>query len=1298
MQDAFSVPDDLYHCLWKWVQEFADESNVLLSTLASCLPNATTNVINNVADFAEFWYPLYIDFLLDLPIIDPYSERCRFIEQCRIHFARNPGALKLIDDFEANYTPDKALFYYSCEGFIYRLVNRALRQQAIGGIMSFRFLLHDIRDQLRLEYKMFIIATEEDDFPMTFFRGQRMSLDELNKLQKKHRAGTLITTNSYFSTTMNRDIARKFAGQSTEGMVSVLFEVATQIKNSDTNQRKPFAFIGSHSKFGADELEVLFSIGSFFKINKIFYDESDAVWIVQVIFIDDDDTSLEITKDYRTLRACSLEAMIVKVGNLLADHPQQGIPVATAFYNMITALKFSEILTAACYTGLGWLALKEENLTSAIELQRTALKNYEGLTESEDGNLTHLRIMCYNCIGTAYRLMKEYHEALKYFLEAQKLIYKIPIDKYAMYNGYRNITAVNIASIYKLMNDVDRAWDTYKKMLAHEMNSCVSFHGHTYLTIAQAGLREAQIAHNTDEYERCSLSWKAFLDVSLTSMSSNYRRSIVSGVLLLGFEYANNEQTRTMAIDYFKKIITTSQKYVNVTRDDRLIVLQCHNQVSRLYTKKRDYDHALNHALEALQMCNGDDLTDITECYESMAQIYEQRLLDRKDDLTPEDINRIIISNNPFASLFNSTEITACTLITFNYSEFAFGQFLINKINPALLQDTDRKRQLVYCLLKIAALTQMQGYKEEEQAKIGDDDLLRKRAQEHAVRARQLIHKSSELLKDNPSVQRICANNLAYIECNFEPIIEYYSQNLKLAQQKENTSCIGEDAFCYIAHLYGRKTNVNEEHQWYKCAVEYFQDNGHICEHTVVCFYKLAHFYEKHNNFVSAIDIYQSLICYLLKYKPPFFLRTSIEPIVMNLVQYFKEKDETERAIAILQQLVQLILTEPADDKYKIDEQFKKIIAKCNDEVVLVIQAYSAYLEVMLRHKSVLSDSYIRAVEPAFYEAISVYQTHGNYRKAIEACQQFVKLLVSAKTDRSTTGAAFKRLALDFESLSLFEIALKMYTYLGKFIIEYQNIEDLVLAGLVISRCKFLKQKDAVISDDTHQMLVHLMIFYHNNADPQFVLYDYLKTMKKNYERHSATGIYMSLLEFCLKHRSENYNRYMTINVAALKNRPKELIAFVTTNRINYKELILAFFEQYGNKITVTHTSNQSVPDFKTNAEEWLWSEQDAGDVYWSQLLCYLLEWQSKDDECLASCYMKMDDMNEAASIFDTELYGDPALKFSPNACRRYLHYVYPQTLSDQRINLERRYHDHFLIEYNDSFSDRVSYEVLPIE
>src|SRR5262249_2432855 len=150
-----------------------------------------------------------------------------------------------------------------------------------------------------------------------------------------------------------------------------------------------FAYIGSHSQLGDAETEVLFSIGSFFKINKIFYNESDSLWIIQVTFIDDDDVSLEITKDYRTLRTSSLEEIMVKIGNLLADHPRRGIPAATAFYNMIMTLKFSETLTAACYTGLGWLALKEKNLTLAIELQHTALNNYERLAEAEGANLNH---------------------------------------------------------------------------------------------------------------------------------------------------------------------------------------------------------------------------------------------------------------------------------------------------------------------------------------------------------------------------------------------------------------------------------------------------------------------------------------------------------------------------------------------------------------------------------------------------------------------------------------------------------------------------------------------------------------------------------------------------------------------------------------------------------------------------------------------------------------------------------------------------------------------------------------------
>ena len=404
-------------------------------------------------------------------------------------------------------------------------------------------------------------------------------------------------------------------------------------------------------------------------------------------------------------------------------------------------------------------------------------------------------------------------------------------------------------------------------------------------------------------------------------------------------------------------------------------------------------------------------------------------------------------------------------------------------------------------------------------------------------------------------------------------------------------------------------------------------------------FFKLAHFYEKHNNFGSAIDVYESLVRYLLKYQPHCFLRTSIEPIVMKLVQHFKKKSEPARAITILRQLTQLTLTEPADDKCQIDEQFKKIIKNCDGEIVLVTQAYLVYLEVILRHKFLPPNSYICAIKPAFYEAISVYQTRGSYQKATETCQQFVELLINSKTDRSTTEAGFKRLALDFDALSTLETAFHMYTYLGKFIIKHRNIDDLVLSGFVITRCKFLKQKDAIISDDTQQMLMDLMKFYHNAAEPKFVLNDYLKTTKGNYERSSATGVYISLLEFCLKHRSEHHNQYIKAMVATLIDQPKVLISFITTNCINYKELILALFERYGNRIVATYISEQPTVNFETSACRWLSEKEVLNDAYWNQLFYYLFEWQSQYDAYLASCYLKMDDMNAAASIFDMELY-----------------------------------------------------------
>lgn len=52
------------------------------------------------------------------------------------------------------------------------------------------------------------------------------------------------------------------------------------------------------------------------------------------------------------------------------------------------------------------------------------------------------------------------------------------------------------------MDEIDLARKSHKKILAYEMGSSTRFHGHTYLTIAQADLYKAKLNDDQHEYDR----------------------------------------------------------------------------------------------------------------------------------------------------------------------------------------------------------------------------------------------------------------------------------------------------------------------------------------------------------------------------------------------------------------------------------------------------------------------------------------------------------------------------------------------------------------------------------------------------------------------------------------------------------------------------------------------------------------------------------------------------------------------------------------------------------------------------
>ena len=186
--------------------------------------------------------------------------------------------LKIIDEFQQNYSSNKALRWFSSCSVIYKVLDGALKTQDINTIFLFRYFINDLHQQIsKYQCKEF----------MKVYRSQLVSDDEINRLQGS--LGSFISINMFFSTTLDVNIAFQLlqeCGHSND-YHRVLFRI-----NADPQvmRTKPFADISKQSGF-PEQREVLFAIGSIFRITNIQQND-DQIWIVLMTLCGDDDPGL----------------------------------------------------------------------------------------------------------------------------------------------------------------------------------------------------------------------------------------------------------------------------------------------------------------------------------------------------------------------------------------------------------------------------------------------------------------------------------------------------------------------------------------------------------------------------------------------------------------------------------------------------------------------------------------------------------------------------------------------------------------------------------------------------------------------------------------------------------------------------------------------------------------------------------------------------------------------------------------------------------------------------------------------
>ncbi|CAF3856915.1 unnamed protein product [Rotaria sp. Silwood1] len=306
-----------------------------------------------------------IDCLLRLKYTK--TDKKELIRLCKQQYEGNSDELSNLLEFSQDYSPNNVLWWYTRESFFYKTLNAALRTQDIHLIFLFRAYISDIHHQLK---------NHQAKNSLRVYRSQMISSDELNTLQQC--CGQFISVNSFFSTSTDYQHALSFLNVpgGTDNLEPVLFEIDANPKMVTT---KPFAEISAYSEF-SDESEVLFMLGSIFRLKSVNHNSNDQVWVISMTLCSENEHELKHVLIDMKQQLGSGETNLHTFGKLLWEMGKPDL-AEKYFIRMIEQLPPNDPLLVDLYQDLGKLASYAGDLDKSMEWRQKAiaLKNPNAL-------------------------------------------------------------------------------------------------------------------------------------------------------------------------------------------------------------------------------------------------------------------------------------------------------------------------------------------------------------------------------------------------------------------------------------------------------------------------------------------------------------------------------------------------------------------------------------------------------------------------------------------------------------------------------------------------------------------------------------------------------------------------------------------------------------------------------------------------------------------------------------------------------------------------------------------------------
>ena len=192
-----------------------------------------------------------------------------------------------MDEFEQDYCPEKAIWWYTQDSFLFHVLNRSFWLLEADVIGNMGFFMRDPHRRIQeLHSKQFRGYAGEN---LVVYRGQGFTTTDFEKLQKTR--GKLMAFNSFISISWSQKEAVNFAREAScaSGIVGVILVMTIDPNIASTS----FASLAGKTVFEAEK-EILFSMHAVFRVGNInLHDEKHELYEVQLILTSDNDPHLQ---------------------------------------------------------------------------------------------------------------------------------------------------------------------------------------------------------------------------------------------------------------------------------------------------------------------------------------------------------------------------------------------------------------------------------------------------------------------------------------------------------------------------------------------------------------------------------------------------------------------------------------------------------------------------------------------------------------------------------------------------------------------------------------------------------------------------------------------------------------------------------------------------------------------------------------------------------------------------------------------------------------------------------------------